>query len=87
MNEWQMNRGLGQRATEGEAEPSISAAWRYLARLGLPYRYGGKAPDGLYEFLIIDPASGAMITSGKGATVARAMVAAAGAGRRLAQDT
>lgn len=69
-----------------EPESGISVAWRDLAALGLPYRYGGRTPEGLYEFVIVDPGSGAMVTSGKGATLAQAMAAAAGAGRRLTQE-
>ena len=47
----------------------ISLAWELLSRIGLPGRYGGKAPDGSYEFVIIDPTTGAYLTTGKGQTL------------------
>lgn len=64
-------------------EHDISTAWRDLSRLGLPCRYGGRSPDGLFEFLIIDPEKGTARTSGKGRTLSQAMIEAAMAGRRL----
>ncbi|NIP26239.1 MAG: hypothetical protein GWN14_13615 [candidate division Zixibacteria bacterium] len=52
-----------------DIEINISLAWELLSRIGLPGRYGGKAPDGSYEFIIIDPTTGAYLTTGKGQTL------------------
>ena len=59
----------------------VTCAWKVLARLGAPCRYGGKAPDGNLEYLVLDPDDGAVRASGRGATQARAMCAAALAAR------
>ena len=48
---------------------NISTAWHILAQLGYPARYGGRAQDGSHEFLIINPATGVFLATGKGATL------------------
>lgn len=50
-------------------EISILTAWTVLARLGLPARYGGKTQDGSFEYLIINPATGNFLATGKGPTL------------------
>ena len=61
------NAGLWDNSDDTEID--ISLAWELLSRIGLPGRYGGKAPDGSYEFVIIDPTTGACLTTGKGRTL------------------
>lgn len=56
---------------------SITAAWEVLCRLGEACRYCGKSQDGCHEFLIIHPADGRLLASGKGATTPEALCAAA----------
>lgn len=55
----------------------VTCAWKVLARLGVPYRYAGKAPDGGLEYLVLDPENGMVHASGRGRTPAQAMCAAA----------
>ena len=56
---------------------SISYAWSQLARLGFPARYGGRAQDGSYEYVVIDPKTGQFIATGKGPTLEQSMCEAA----------
>lgn len=56
---------------------SITAAWEVLCRLGEACRYCGRSPDGCHEYLIIHPADGRLLASGKGATIPEALCAAA----------
>lgn len=58
-------------------EINISFAWSVLARLGYPARYGGRAQDGSYEFVIIDPSTGDFMATGKGPTIELSMCQAA----------
>jgi len=60
-----------------DPEISISLARSILSRIGLPARYAGKAQDGSHEYLIINPRTGAFLTSGKGDTLEYAMCSAA----------
>lgn len=55
----------------------ISVAWSTLSRLGYPARYGGKAQDGSYEYVIVDPRSGTLLATGKGETLEMSMCEAA----------
>lgn len=55
----------------------ISVAWSTLSHLGCPARYGGKAQDGSYEYVILDPRSGALLTTGQGETLELSMCEAA----------
>ena len=48
----------------------IAIAWSVLARLGFPSRYGGKAPDGSYQYMIIEPRTGDPLSFGTGTTLA-----------------
>jgi hypothetical protein len=75
--------GVGKLSKENPSEEDITMAWHELSRLGLPYRYGGRALDGRFEFLIVHPRTGATITSGRGRTVIQAMSEAASAGSRM----
>ncbi|WP_027716549.1 hypothetical protein [Desulfuromonas sp. TF] len=77
-----LGEGVGN-GIEGHSEEDITMAWHELSRLGLPYRYGGRAMDGRFEFLIVHPLTGATITSGRGRTVIQAMAEAALAGKRM----
>ena len=58
-------------------EINISLAWSLLARLGLPARFGGRAPDGSYEYFISDPLTGGFLARGKGQTIEESMCDAA----------
>lgn len=58
-------------------EINISFAWSVLARLGYPARYGGRAQDGSYEFVIINPSTGSFMATGKGPTIEMSMCEAA----------
>ena len=60
-----------------DPEIDISDAWGILSRLGFPARYGGKAQDGSYEYVIIDPQTGGFLATGKGATIEKSMCQAA----------
>lgn len=55
----------------------ISIAWGVLSRLGRPVRYGGRAQDGSYEFIVIDPGTGKFLATGKGETLELSMCDAA----------
>ena len=52
-----------------DLEVNISLAWNVLAQLGLPARYGGRAQDGPYEYVIIDPHTGEHLAAGRGASL------------------
>jgi len=58
-------------------EVDFNGAWSVLARLGVPYRFGGRTIDGQVEYLVLNPASGEVVASGRGATSAQAMCRAA----------
>lgn len=60
-----------------DPEISISFAWSILSRLGYPARYGGRAQDGSYEYVIINPQTGEFLATGKGNTLERSMCEAA----------
>lgn len=59
----------------------VICAWSVLSRLGAPYRYGGRTPDGRLEYLVLNLAGGEVVASGCGATPAEAMCRAALAAR------
>lgn len=69
--------GLWRTGEQGEPGGDISSAWRILSRLGCPGRYGGRTPDGLYEYVIVNPETGALLTTGRGVTLEVAMCKAA----------
>jgi hypothetical protein len=56
---------------------SVEAAWRVLARTGAACRYIGITPDGQQEMLLVDPRSGGLLASGRGASTAAAICQAA----------
>lgn len=58
-------------------EIDISLAWSTLAHLGYPARYGGKAQNGFYEYVIVDPRSGTLLATGQGETLEISMCEAA----------
>ncbi len=60
-----------------DPEINITTAWNILSRLGYPARYGGKAQDGSYEYMIINPKTGDLIAKGKGLTLEYSMCEAA----------
>ena len=60
-----------------DPEIDITVAWGALSQLGYPARYSGKAEDGSYEYVIIDPQTGSFLATGKGATLERSMCEAA----------
>ena len=62
---------------DADPEIDITCAWGTLSRLGYPARYGGKAQDGSYEYVIIDPQTGGFLATGKGATLEKSMCEAA----------
>jgi hypothetical protein len=55
----------------------ISLAWSTLSHLGYPARYGGKAQNGFYEYVIVDPRSGTLLATGQGETLEISMCEAA----------
>ena len=55
----------------------LTCAWKVLARLGAPYRFGGRGLNGQIEYLVLSPASGEVIACGRGADSAQAMCQAA----------
>lgn len=59
------------------AEIDISTAWSALARLGFPGRFTGRTQDGSYEFAVINPTTGSLMTTGTGRTLETAMFDAA----------
>jgi hypothetical protein len=69
--------GLWGHQEKGEPGKDISSAWSILSRLGCPGRYCGRTQDGLYEYVIVNPETGSLLTSGKGITLAMAMCDAA----------
>jgi hypothetical protein len=62
---------------ENDSEINITLAWSVLSRLGLPARYGGRALDGSYEYVIINSQTGAFLATGKGMTLESSMCQAA----------
>ena len=56
---------------------NISFAWSILSRLGCPARYGGRALDGSYEYIILNSQTGDCLATGKGATLENSMCEAA----------
>lgn len=62
---------------DDDPEIDISIAWSILARLGYPARYGGRAQDGSYEYVIINPQTGDFVATGKGSTLETSMCQAA----------
>lgn len=69
--------GLWNNSEKDEPKINISSAWSVLSRLGCPGRFGGRAQDGSYEFVIVNPGTGTLLCSGKGETLESAMCAAA----------
>ena len=55
----------------------ISIAWDVLSRLGRPVRYGGRAQDGSYVYIVTDPETGEFLATGKGTTLEMSMCDAA----------
>ena len=45
---------------------SITGAWTLLARLGVPARFVGRAPDGQYEYLVADAEGRDLLAAGRG---------------------
>ncbi|PLX81209.1 MAG: hypothetical protein C0616_05395 [Desulfuromonas sp.] len=80
-----MEVGLCQKGEEILPNGQISFAWKILARLGYPGRYSGRTQDGLHEFLIVDPATGNLLATGKGNSVEDAICEASIAARLLEQ--
>lgn len=78
-----INAGLWDDAEKGEPGLDISSAWSVLSRLGCPGRYGGRTQNGLYEYVIVNPKTGSLLTSGRGVTLAAAMCKAALAAKSL----
>lgn len=68
---------------DGASDIDISIAWTALSKLGLPGRYSGKSRDGSFEYVIIHPATGELLTSGKGATLESSICEAALNAQRL----
>jgi hypothetical protein len=64
-------------SSDADPEIDISVAWSVLSHLSYPARYGGKTLSGLYEYVVIDPKSGNLLSTGQGATIERAMCEAA----------
>ena len=62
---------------DDDAEINISYAWSILSRLGLPARYGGRSPEGSYEYIIINPRTGCFLATGKGETLEKSICEAA----------
>ena len=62
---------------DDNSEINISLAWSILSRLGYPARYGGRALDGSYEYIIISAQTGDFIATGKGATLEMSICEAA----------
>ncbi len=83
MKERLIAAGLWENGQNIDPGYSIIHAWKVLSRLGVPYRYGGRSQDGLYEYLIIDPETGSTMASGKGPSLPTAMCEAALAARKL----
>ena len=75
--------GLWHDSERGEPGGDISSAWSVLARLGCAGRYGGRTQDGLYEYVIVNPETGSLLTSGRGSSLPAAMCEAALAARVL----
>ena len=62
---------------DNDSAINISFAWSILSRLGCPARYGGKALDGSYEYIIVNSQTGDCLATGKGATLENSMCEAA----------
>ena len=56
---------------------NIQVAWQVMARLGRPYRFSGRGPQGGYECQVYDLHSGCCIALGEGLSCAEAMCQAA----------
>lgn len=77
--------GLWDQGESGNPESDISSTWRVLARVGRPGRYVGKTQNGLYEYVIINPETDALLPSGKGSTLTMAMCEAALAASKFSE--
>lgn len=62
---------------DDNSEININLAWSVLARLGHPARYGGRALDGSYQYVIINSQTGDFLATGKGMTLESSMCEAA----------
>jgi len=62
---------------DDDPEINITLAWSVLSRLGLPARYGGRALDGSYEYVIINSRTGTFLATGKGMSLESSMCEAA----------
>ena len=51
------------------SEIDIKVAWSVLSKLGYPARFCGRAQDGSYEYVILDPKTGNFLATGKGKTL------------------
>ena len=65
------------RSDNHSSEIDISLAWSTLSQLGFPARYGGKAQNGCYEYVIVDPRSGTLLATGQGEALELSMCEAA----------
>ncbi len=75
--------GLWNKDEAGEPGRDISSAWKILSRVGCPGRYVGRAQNGLFEYVIVNPDTDTLLPSGQGHTLALAICAAALAARKL----
>jgi hypothetical protein len=64
-------------------EQGYGAAWRVLARIGVPYRFSGKSCDGMFEYLVLHPRTGEVIATGRGDSSSVAMCEAALAAQQI----
>ena len=81
MRQQLIDADLWDRDNGGDPVQSITGAWTVLARLGAPWRFGGRTLEGQYEYLVVDPQSGTPVARGRGTSQQEAMCQAALAAR------
>ncbi len=83
MEKRMIDANLWNQADGHLCEQNQGDAWRVLARVGAPFRFSGKAGDGMFEYLVLHPKTGEVIATGRGESSSVAMCEAALAAQKI----